>query len=45
VKANQSFIQIFQQRKMAALLLLGFSSGLPLYLTSKDPLHEGRRRT
>ncbi len=23
---------------MAALLLLGFSSGLPLYLTSKDPL-------
>jgi MFS transporter, PAT family, beta-lactamase induction signal transducer AmpG len=38
VKARQSFIQIFQQPKMAALLLLGFSSGLPLYLTSKDPL-------
>lgn len=32
VKATQS------SRKMAALLFLGFSSGLPLYLTSKTPL-------
>jgi MFS transporter, PAT family, beta-lactamase induction signal transducer AmpG len=38
VKVSQSFIQVLQQPKMAALLLLGFSSGLPLYLTSKDPL-------
>jgi PAT family beta-lactamase induction signal transducer AmpG len=35
VKATQSFLQVFQSRKMAALLLLGFSSGLPLYLTSR----------
>jgi MFS transporter, PAT family, beta-lactamase induction signal transducer AmpG len=27
-------VKVFQNRKMAALLLLGFSSGLPLYLTS-----------
>jgi MFS transporter, PAT family, beta-lactamase induction signal transducer AmpG len=38
VKARQSFIQVLQQPKMAALLLLGFSSGLPLYLASKAPL-------
>jgi PAT family beta-lactamase induction signal transducer AmpG len=32
---NASLFKIFQSRKMAALLLLGFSSGLPLFLTSK----------
>ncbi|HEU0016390.1 MAG TPA: AmpG family muropeptide MFS transporter [Longimicrobium sp.] len=30
-----SLAQVFYQRKMAALLLLGFSSGLPAYLTSR----------
>jgi MFS transporter, PAT family, beta-lactamase induction signal transducer AmpG len=35
VKATKSVLQVFQSRKMAALLLLGFSSGLPLFLTSK----------
>ncbi|HEX8393408.1 MAG TPA: AmpG family muropeptide MFS transporter [Longimicrobium sp.] len=30
-----SIFDLFGQRKMAALLLLGFSSGMPLYLTSK----------
>ncbi|HEY9875491.1 MAG TPA: AmpG family muropeptide MFS transporter [Candidatus Obscuribacterales bacterium] len=35
MKATQSFLQVFQSRKMAALLFLGFSSGLPLFLTSK----------
>ncbi|GAC1495677.1 MAG: AmpG family muropeptide MFS transporter [Chamaesiphon sp.] len=35
VKATQSLLQVFESRKMAALLLLGFSSGLPLFLTSK----------
>ncbi|GAX43472.1 major facilitator transporter [Tolypothrix sp. NIES-4075] len=30
--------QVFANRKMAALLLLGFASGLPLYLTGKTPL-------
>ena len=38
MKANQSLLQIFGSKKMAALLFLGFSSGLPLYLTSKTPL-------
>jgi PAT family beta-lactamase induction signal transducer AmpG len=28
-------LQVFRSRKMAAVLLLGFSSGLPLYLTSR----------
>ncbi|HEX6749349.1 MAG TPA: AmpG family muropeptide MFS transporter [Longimicrobium sp.] len=28
--------QVFASRKMASILLLGFASGLPLYLTSKD---------
>lgn len=28
-------LQVFKSRKMAALLLLGLSSGLPLYLTSR----------
>lgn len=31
----RSLVQVFGSRKMAALLLLGFSSGLPLFLTSK----------
>jgi MFS transporter, PAT family, beta-lactamase induction signal transducer AmpG len=35
---NASLFKIFQSRKMAALLLLGFSSGLPLYLAGKAPL-------
>ncbi len=38
MKTNQSLLQVFQSRKMAALLFLGFSSGLPLYLTSKTPI-------
>jgi PAT family beta-lactamase induction signal transducer AmpG len=35
VKAIQSLVQVFQNRKMAVLLLLGFASGLPLFLTSR----------
>jgi PAT family beta-lactamase induction signal transducer AmpG len=35
VKSTPSFLQVFQSRKMAALLFLGFASGLPLFLTSK----------
>jgi MFS transporter, PAT family, beta-lactamase induction signal transducer AmpG len=35
VNAVQSWLQVFQSRKMVALLVLGFSSGLPLFLTSK----------
>jgi MFS transporter, PAT family, beta-lactamase induction signal transducer AmpG len=35
VQANVSPFRIFGQRKMAALLLLGFASGLPLFLTSR----------
>jgi PAT family beta-lactamase induction signal transducer AmpG len=31
----KSFVQVFQSRKMAALLPIGFASGLPLFLTSK----------
>jgi MFS transporter, PAT family, beta-lactamase induction signal transducer AmpG len=38
VKANRSLLQVFQSQKMMAILLLGFSSGLPLYLASKAPL-------
>jgi MFS transporter, PAT family, beta-lactamase induction signal transducer AmpG len=34
VKRIQSSLQVFQSHKMASLLLLGFASGLPLYLTS-----------
>jgi MFS transporter, PAT family, beta-lactamase induction signal transducer AmpG len=30
-----SILRVFTQRKMAAILLLGFSSGLPLYLSSR----------
>jgi PAT family beta-lactamase induction signal transducer AmpG len=33
VKPTQSFLQVFQSRKMAALLFLGFASGLPYNLT------------
>jgi len=35
VNATRDLLQVFQSRKMAVLLLLGFSSGLPLFLTSK----------
>ena len=35
MNATKSLLQVFQSRKMAALLLLGFSSGLPLFLTSR----------
>jgi MFS transporter, PAT family, beta-lactamase induction signal transducer AmpG len=35
VKPISAFFQVFQSRKMAALLLLGFASGLPLFLTSR----------
>lgn len=33
MKATQSWLQVFQSRKMLAILLLGFSSGLPFALT------------
>jgi PAT family beta-lactamase induction signal transducer AmpG len=33
--AKTSPLRIFGQPKMAILLLFGFSSGLPFYLTSK----------
>ena len=33
MKATGSLVRVFQSRKMAALLLLGFASGLPLFLT------------
>jgi PAT family beta-lactamase induction signal transducer AmpG len=35
MQAIGSLLQIFQSKKMAALLLLGFFSGLPLFLTSR----------
>ncbi len=35
MKTLNSILQVFQSRKMAALLFLGFASGLPLLLTSK----------
>ncbi len=38
MKANPSFTEVYGSRKMVALLLLGFSSGLPLYLAGKVPL-------
>ncbi|HEY9824455.1 MAG TPA: AmpG family muropeptide MFS transporter [Stenomitos sp.] len=38
MKASHSILRVLQQPKMAALLFLGFSSGLPLYLASKAPL-------
>lgn len=31
----RSFLKVFQSRKMVALTLLGFASGLPLFLTSR----------
>lgn len=33
MKNLQSLVQVFQNRKMGALLFLGFASGLPLFLT------------
>ncbi|XGV98982.1 MAG: AmpG family muropeptide MFS transporter [Leptolyngbya sp. BL-A-14] len=33
MKPSQSIFQVFQSRKMAAILLLGFASGLPFALT------------
>ena len=38
VKSKNSLLDVFTSRKMATLLMLGFSSGLPLYLTGKDPM-------
>src|SRR5688572_12580508 len=32
---THSMLSVFTQRKMAAILLLGFGSGLPLYLTNR----------
>ena len=34
-RRNASLLAVFQERKMVFILLLGFSSGLPLYLTSR----------
>jgi MFS transporter, PAT family, beta-lactamase induction signal transducer AmpG len=36
LKAIQSWLKVFESRKMAALLLLGFSSGLPFFLTRSN---------
>jgi PAT family beta-lactamase induction signal transducer AmpG len=38
MKGRRSLLELFGSRKMAVLLFLGFSSGLPFYLTSKTPL-------
>ena len=38
MKSKNSLLDVFASRKMATLLMLGFSSGLPLYLTGKDPM-------
>ncbi len=38
MRTVKSLLHVFQSRKMAALLFLGFSSGLPFYLTSKTPI-------
>lgn len=38
MNGRRSLLEVFGSRKMVALLFLGFSSGLPLYLTSKIPL-------
>lgn len=35
MKSQPSVLEILQSRKLAALLFLGFSSGLPLFLTSR----------
>ena len=34
-QSGPAFVRVFTQRKMAAIFFLGFSSGLPLYLTSR----------
>ncbi len=38
MKSKNSLLDVFTSRKMATLVMLGFSSGLPLYLTGKDPM-------
>lgn len=35
MKKFDSFFEVFQSQRMAALLFLGFASGLPLFLTSR----------
>ncbi len=35
MRTINSFFKVFESRKIVALLLLGFASGLPLFLTSK----------
>lgn len=35
MRTLNSFLKVFESRKILALLLLGFASGLPLFLTSK----------
>jgi len=35
MRTINSFLKVFESRKIGALLLLGFASGLPLFLTSK----------
>jgi MFS transporter, PAT family, beta-lactamase induction signal transducer AmpG len=35
MRTINSFLKVFESRKIVALLLLGFASGLPLFLTSK----------
>jgi MFS transporter, PAT family, beta-lactamase induction signal transducer AmpG len=35
MKEIQTYLKVFESRKMAALLFLGFASGLPLFLTSR----------
>lgn len=38
MKAKPSLLEVFANRKMVALVFLGFSSGFPLYLINKVPL-------
>jgi MFS transporter, PAT family, beta-lactamase induction signal transducer AmpG len=38
MEKKSSLLEVYGSRKMAAMLLLGFSSGLPLYLTGKAPV-------
>jgi PAT family beta-lactamase induction signal transducer AmpG len=33
-----NWFKVFQSRKMSALIFLGFASGLPFYLSSKNPI-------
>jgi len=35
IKEISAYLQVFRSQKMAALLFLGFASGLPLFLTSR----------